>query len=51
MDFPRILSGELLYAIAMTQRYAHLSPEHTKAAVEALGKTLRGEGKKDATTA
>jgi len=38
-------------SIAMTQRYAHLSPEHTKAAVEALARSLRGEEKKDTKTA
>ena len=38
-------------SITMTQPYAHLSPEHKKAAIEALGNALKGEGQKAAKTA
>jgi hypothetical protein len=37
--------------ITMTLRYANLSPEHKRAAVDALQKALTGEADKEAKTA
>jgi len=38
-------------SIEMTDRYAHLWPEHKKGAVDALGKALKGESGKSKKTA
>jgi site-specific recombinase XerD len=38
-------------SIEMTLRYAHLSPDHKKSAVEALRLALSGEREKDSKTA
>ena len=38
-------------SITMTQRYAHLSPEHKKAAVETLATALQGDSSATAETA
>jgi integrase len=38
-------------SIEMTLRYAHLSPDHKKAAVEALGNALTASVKNEAKTA
>ena len=38
-------------SIEMTLRYAHLSPDHKKSAIEALGNALKGEAEKEAETA